>query len=422
MEKKLQIFVSSTYIDMIDERQAVVKAILDEGHVPAGMELFKGGKSQLKTIKKWIDDSDIYLLILGGRYGSIDENSHLSYIQLEYEYAQKRNMPVFAILLEENYLLEKAIKLGKDNVFETGEKIKAYNSFKNYVKTHIVRFANNIDSLKYQVNALLRDVYVDNDYKLIGWVRGNKTLDDLSIFTEEDLKKINENIYNEVLSRNYNIDVSEFSKTLSKDIFNAINYNGLFDSVERTVSFLFLDNDMVKVTVTSNLNYIYLNKNHQSYGIRFDATQLQAETFKVEKLLINQEDYTDDFKWEVIENKGRGQFLYRVQSKKSIPISKVPCDIYYTCSYICHRLDFFQAYRLPFPCRHFSVNAYLLNKTDEYSIIGSTFSPFSTIHSDDYKASEMKNYNFCNLKLPQWSLSGAGYTLTLMERREKGHI
>lgn len=120
MEKKLQIFVSSTYIDMIDERQAVVKAILDEGHVPAGMELFKGGKSQLKTIKKWIDDSDIYLLILGGRYGSIDENSHLSYIQLEYEYAQKRNMPVFVILLEENYLLEKAIKLGKDNVFETG--------------------------------------------------------------------------------------------------------------------------------------------------------------------------------------------------------------------------------------------------------------------------------------------------------------
>ncbi len=41
MDKKLQVFVSSTYRDLIDERQAAVQAILDAGHIPAGMELFK---------------------------------------------------------------------------------------------------------------------------------------------------------------------------------------------------------------------------------------------------------------------------------------------------------------------------------------------------------------------------------------------
>jgi Domain of unknown function (DUF4062) len=41
--KKLQVFVSSTYNDLLAERQAVVEAILMAGHIPAGMELFAAG-------------------------------------------------------------------------------------------------------------------------------------------------------------------------------------------------------------------------------------------------------------------------------------------------------------------------------------------------------------------------------------------
>ena len=76
MNKKLQVFISSTYTDLIEERQAAVEAILDAGHIPAGMELFKAGNdSQLKTIYKWIDESDVYMIILGGRYGSVESKS-----------------------------------------------------------------------------------------------------------------------------------------------------------------------------------------------------------------------------------------------------------------------------------------------------------------------------------------------------------
>ena len=83
--KKYQIFISSTYIDLIDERQAAVEAILQSGHIPAGMELFAASnQSQWEIIKKWIDESDIYMLILGGRYGSIEQTSGLSYTELEY--------------------------------------------------------------------------------------------------------------------------------------------------------------------------------------------------------------------------------------------------------------------------------------------------------------------------------------------------
>ena len=38
--KKYQIFVSSTFTDLIAERQSAVEAILKAGHIPAGMELF----------------------------------------------------------------------------------------------------------------------------------------------------------------------------------------------------------------------------------------------------------------------------------------------------------------------------------------------------------------------------------------------
>lgn len=102
MNKKLQVFVSSTYTDLIEERQAAVEAILDAGHIPAGMELFKAGnESQLKTIYKWIDQSDVYMLILGGRYGSIENKTGKSYTQLEYEYALSKGIPVFAVVLDQ---------------------------------------------------------------------------------------------------------------------------------------------------------------------------------------------------------------------------------------------------------------------------------------------------------------------------------
>ena len=62
--RKLQVFVSSTYEDLKEERQAAVQAILNAGHIPAGMDLFASGdQSQIEVIKKWIRESDIYTLM-----------------------------------------------------------------------------------------------------------------------------------------------------------------------------------------------------------------------------------------------------------------------------------------------------------------------------------------------------------------------
>lgn len=98
MEKRYQIFISSTFIDLKEERQAALRAILELDHMPAGMELFPAADdSAWQLIKDVIDASDYYVLIVGGRYGSLDE-AGIGYTEREYDYAVSTRKPVVPLL------------------------------------------------------------------------------------------------------------------------------------------------------------------------------------------------------------------------------------------------------------------------------------------------------------------------------------
>lgn len=172
--KKLQVFVSSTYKDLVEERQTAVQAILDAGHIPAGMELFRVGKTQMETIRRWIDESDIYCLIycliLGGRYGTVDSTGFKSYVQLEYEYAVVKGKPLFALVLTEKMLNEKAKIQGKEAVFEQ-EHIEEYKAFKQMVEGHVVKFVNNHSEISKCIVLELGSIFNNQADRLIGWVQ-----------------------------------------------------------------------------------------------------------------------------------------------------------------------------------------------------------------------------------------------------------
>ena len=40
MDKRYQVFVSSTYADLMEERQHVIQALMDMDCIPSGMEVF----------------------------------------------------------------------------------------------------------------------------------------------------------------------------------------------------------------------------------------------------------------------------------------------------------------------------------------------------------------------------------------------
>ncbi|QNR65487.1 DUF4062 domain-containing protein [Paenibacillus peoriae] len=167
MKKKLQVFISSTYIDMIEERQAAVTAVLNAGHIPAGMELFKSGdQSQKETIKRWINESDVYMLILGSRYGSIDSESGKSYTHWEYDYAGQQGKRRFAIVIKDE--MEKA----KTNPeYLEREHFTEYQDFKKEVLSNISKFYEDIKDIKLTVMESLKEYEADES--LAGWVRSD---------------------------------------------------------------------------------------------------------------------------------------------------------------------------------------------------------------------------------------------------------
>ncbi|HUV02866.1 MAG TPA: DUF4062 domain-containing protein [Desulfobacteria bacterium] len=181
MKSKLQVFISSTYQDLIDERQAAVEAILKSGHIPAGMELFTAGdKSQWEVIQRWIIDSDIYMIILGGRYGSIEPNSGLSYIELEYDFAVSSGKPHFAVVIDE-HALELKVKAIGNSVLEKDNpnKLKA---FRQKVLSKMPSFFTDHKDVKL---AVLETVpQLESEYKLEGWVRATEIPDTKALADE----------------------------------------------------------------------------------------------------------------------------------------------------------------------------------------------------------------------------------------------
>lgn len=174
-KRKFQVFVSSTYVDLVEERQTAVMAILKVGHIPAGMELFASGdKSQLEVIKRWIDESDVYLLILGTRYGSVDIDSGLSYTELEYDYAAAQGKPLFAVVMSDDAVDVKLKKSGSKYLEKDHpEKLKA---FRTKVLNNVSSFFNDGKDIKSCVYESLIDI--SHDYDLMGWVRGSTANED----------------------------------------------------------------------------------------------------------------------------------------------------------------------------------------------------------------------------------------------------
>jgi len=173
-EKKLQVFVSSTYADLRDERQAAVEAILTAGHIPAGMELFAAGDdSQMQVIRRWIDESDIFMLVLGGRYGSIEPGAGKSYVHLEYEYAVGTGKPVFAVVVEAAHV-EERVKVFGTSAMET-EHPQEQRAFREQVQSRIVRFWRDPRDIKLAILEALPE-YASRD-DLVGWTRGSTNID-----------------------------------------------------------------------------------------------------------------------------------------------------------------------------------------------------------------------------------------------------
>ena len=151
---KYQVFISSTYDDLKEERDQVIKACLEMGHIPVGMEMFSAAdEEQWQTITRQIDDCDYYVVIVANRYGSMVNG--ISHVEKEYNYAVSKGIPTIGFILD-----RKAI--WPVNALEQNKKNKPkLEAFKRKLKSKPVTFWYNKEDLyaKFAI-ALLKTISI----------------------------------------------------------------------------------------------------------------------------------------------------------------------------------------------------------------------------------------------------------------------
>ena len=165
MEKRYQVFVSSTFEDLREERAAVVEALLELDCIPSGMELFpRGDGDQWSLIRRVIDECDYYIAIIAGRYGSIGADGK-SFTQMEYEHAIFRGKPVIAFL-RENPSNIPAGKTDQDVALRA-----SLDRFRNLTKTKLCKYWSSPRDLSGVVSRGI--AYIKQNRPAVGWVRGD---------------------------------------------------------------------------------------------------------------------------------------------------------------------------------------------------------------------------------------------------------
>ena len=166
MKKKYQVFVSSTYSDLKEERRAVMQCLLEMNCIPVGMEQFPAsGMNQMDYIRMMLDDCDYYVLILAGRYGSLDTDG-IGFTEKEYDYAISHNIPVMSFVIED------IGKLTNDKCERKAALRRKLEAFRKKVcASKLVKFYSNLGSLTTAVAVSLNRCI--QDYPAVGWVRGN---------------------------------------------------------------------------------------------------------------------------------------------------------------------------------------------------------------------------------------------------------
>lgn len=165
MKTKYQIFVSSTYEDLKEERDLVIKAILEMGHIPVGMEMFSAGdEQQWQLIKSQIDDCDYYVVISAFRYGSLDGD--IGYTEKEYDYAISKNVPVLGFVINDT------VNWPAKKIDKNALKVQKLEAFKIKIQSKIVSYWNDKNDLYGKVSISLMKQF--NTNPRIGWVKSSE--------------------------------------------------------------------------------------------------------------------------------------------------------------------------------------------------------------------------------------------------------
>ena len=172
-DKKYQVFISSTYTDLAEERKKILDVLFMADCIPAGMEAFVAADTeQFDVIKKVIDLCDYYVLIIGKRYGSVHPDTGKSYTEMEYRYAIEKSIPVLIFLHNDIG----AIHLDKSERNEQNRR-KLEKFMQDVSKDRMVKYWNGKEDLARKVSTTMFSVM--ERHPAAGWIKGTPFLEEM---------------------------------------------------------------------------------------------------------------------------------------------------------------------------------------------------------------------------------------------------
>lgn len=190
MDKKYQVFISSTYEDLKEEREQAIKAVLEMGHIPVGMEMFSAGdEEQWQLIARQIESTDYYVIVVSHRYGAETEEG-ISYTEKEYDYAKSCGVPILGFVIDDKAAWP------ADRIDTDHKKKKKLDKFKNKVKSKLVQFWSGKEDLHGKISISL--IKAMNTNPRVGWSRADESIGinitkELSRLSEENSRLREEN-------------------------------------------------------------------------------------------------------------------------------------------------------------------------------------------------------------------------------------
>ncbi|WP_439925414.1 DUF4062 domain-containing protein [Nitrobacter sp. JJSN] len=194
MNRVFQIFISSTYIDLKDERQAVSNTLAKAGYMTAGLELLPAtDRQQLDYINRIIDRSDYYVVIVGSRCGPLSDDG-LAVTEKLFEYARSKDVPILAFLPESSG----DVALGAETDARLKEKLDAFKA--RLSTSGIVEFWSNENDLCMKV--VLAVATAANLKPGVGWIRGDQAINPKLLQELERLRIENEDFRQKITDLN----------------------------------------------------------------------------------------------------------------------------------------------------------------------------------------------------------------------------
>lgn len=251
MKKIYSAFISSHFSSLLDERKSVINILLDFKILPIGMEHFTvSTNGEFSAIQELIDDSDFFILIMGKKYGSCDENG-ISWTEREYQYALNKNKPIIVIVCNELVNTLKADNSTLD--IDQKKQIEFYHRISGYkqeirenlsIETIIVQFLHTYTFSKSIGWSRIENISI-NKKKLEEWQANHKAFDISGIWyhihlSEEDETyirigtiKIEQEFYPEkyqhlhMAGYNYNVRCyNSQTQTLCEDKMKSSSFEG----------------------------------------------------------------------------------------------------------------------------------------------------------------------------------------------------